>query len=113
MLKGLPDKYEPYLIIGGLLIGTALFISAYASLRSPLVSVFTILFLLSGALFSEAFFADKPLLYVISSTILAITIGGCVLAPDILIIPSAICAMVGPMFVAKGLRMLSSGRLRP
>jgi len=109
----LRDRHEPYLILGGLLIGAALFISAYASLRSPLVSVFTVLFLVSGALFSEAFFADKPLLYVLGSIILAITVGGCVLAPDIFIVPSALCAIAGPMLVAKGLRVLGSKRVMP
>ena len=113
MPGGLRDRHEPYLILGGLLIGTALFLSAYASFRNPLVSAFTVLFLVSGALFSEAFFADRPLLYVLSSIILAITVGGCVLAPDIFIIPSALCAIAGPMFVAKGLKVLSSEHIRP
>ena len=105
--------YVPYLIAGGLLIGAALFLGGYASIENSWVSIFTALFLICGALFSEAAFSDRPLFYVAASILLAITVGGCLLSFHPLVIPAAACSLAGPLLVAKGLRTWRLEHIRP
>jgi len=108
------EEYEPSLLVmGGLLIGIGLFLGGYASLSNPIASVFTIAFLLSGVLFSEAISSDKPILYVLSSTILAITVGCCLLAMDVKALLAGAFCVSGPIVVAKGLRKALRAKATP
>jgi len=106
---GLGMGQETFLVAGGLLIGAGLFLGGYASLANPFTSILTVLFLLSGVLFSEAMFADKPALYVLASALLAITAGCCFVVGDLLALPAGACCLSGPILVAKGLRALKEG----
>ena len=101
------------LTAGGLLIGTGLFLGAYASLSEPLVSVLVVLYLASGVLLSEATFADKPHFYVIASALLAITIGCSLLASSIMLAPAGACSVIGPILVAWGLREFKEQKVKP
>ena len=102
-----------YLVAGGLLIGTGLFLGAYASLHTPLISALVASYLASGILFSEAFSSDKPYFYVLASALLAITIGCSILMPDIMLVPSGVCSVLGPILVSWGLRELRREGAKP
>jgi len=103
--RGQAGEYEPiFLVVGGLLIGAGLFLGGYASLSNPVASILTVAFLLSGILLSEAMFAGKPILYVVSSAILAITIGCCILMLELWALLAGAFCILGPVAVAKGLK---------
>jgi len=95
---------EAFLVSGGLMIGAGLFLGGYASTQMPLAAVFTILFLASGVLFSEASSSEKPYLYVVASVLLAITAGCCLLSFTPLVVPAGALCLLGPVLVARGLR---------
>ena len=101
------------LTVGGLLIGTGLFIGAYASLSEPLISVLVVLYLASGVLFSEASFADKPHFYVVASVLLAIAVGCSLLASNAVLVPAGACSVIGPILVAWGLREFREQKVKP